>query len=96
MRPAARINDKTFGVCKKHGLQLGKIVSGSPNSEWDDRAAARLNDKVIARCGCTAKIVSGSNDTFINDRPAARINDKVLGQRYKAKIISGSPKYFIN
>ena len=84
MRGAARLNDKTFGKCKKHGTQTGKIISASPDTQWNDRGAARLNDKVIAKCGCSAKIVSASTDTIVNDRGAARLNDKVDGSNYKA------------
>ena len=102
MRGAARLNDKTFGVCShpSHTIPInigGKIVSASGNIECNGRPLARLGDKVLSDCGHTSKIISASTSEDPNNkRGTARLNDKVGNGPYKAKIISASSDTFPN
>jgi uncharacterized Zn-binding protein involved in type VI secretion len=68
MPPAARVGDTH--LCPIHGPNA--IVSGSPDTIFNGRLAARVGDMTA----CGAPIVTGSLGVFINDRPAVRMGDK--------------------
>jgi len=69
-RPFILVGDKT-----DHG---GVVVEGSPNSQVDGRAIARVGDKVTCpkRGHGPTTIVSGDSTAMIDGRPAARHGDR--------------------
>jgi uncharacterized Zn-binding protein involved in type VI secretion len=84
-KPAARLGDEVN--CPIHGVT--SIISGSPNTNFEKRPAARVGDKTA--CGDT--IIEGSSSVFVNGRPAAFVG---CATAHGGKIISGSPTVYIN
>jgi uncharacterized Zn-binding protein involved in type VI secretion len=85
MGKAARVGDP--------GSHGGAIIEGSPNHNWDGKAAARVSD----RYGCPKHgpnpIVTGSAVVFIDGKAAARVGDRTA---CGASIVDGSPITHIN
>lgn len=85
----ARLNDSTFGVCRVHGNQSGKIISCSSNVMANGIGIARDGDTVKAECGHIGIISSSATATRINGKLIARVGDVIKGI-YAANIVSGS------
>jgi uncharacterized Zn-binding protein involved in type VI secretion len=83
-RPAARLGDSVS--CPKHGT--ASIISGSPDTRFDNMPAARVGDKTS--CGDT--LIEGSDTIYINGLPAAFVG---CATAHGGKITSGSPTVFI-
>lgn len=89
----ARLHDKTFGVCKVHGNQNGKITSCSSTVYANGIGVARITDMVTADCGHTGVIQTGSSKSFANGLGIARVGDHISGT-YNASILEGSANTF--
>lgn len=91
----ARIGDATFGVCRIHGNQNGRIISCSGNVFANALGVARLGDAVQADCGHVDYIISGSSTVYANGMAVARVGDRI-GQSgiYTASITEGSTNTF--
>ena len=84
MPASARVTDEHRGICG-HGAPccphsvVGTIVQGSPDTNINGLAAARLNDAVVHNCPhCGTGYVSSASGTVnINGIPAARLGDSV-------------------
>jgi uncharacterized Zn-binding protein involved in type VI secretion len=83
-RPAARVGDNVS--CAKHGTVT--IVSGSPDTFYNDQPVARVGDKT----SCGATIIEGSDSVYINGKPAAYVG---CATTHLGRITSGSPDVFI-
>ncbi|GFO57636.1 hypothetical protein GMSM_46430 [Geomonas sp. Red276] len=83
-RPAARVGDSVS--CPIHGTAY--IVTGSADTFHDDRAAARVGDRI----GCGDTIIEGSNTVLINGKPASFVG---CATAHGGTITSGSPNFFI-
>lgn len=96
MRGVARLNDKTLGNCSVHGPNIqGRIISGSGDVSVNNRATARLGDKVLADCGHVSEIITASGSEGINKKGGtARLNDRVGNSPYTARIITASTNTF--
>lgn len=68
----------------------GTIITGSPNSTINNRAAARLGDLVQADCGHISRIITSDGEITENNRGQARVGDRVGDGPYEAVIITGS------
>ena len=97
MRGSARLGDVVRGTCSEHGLQNGTIVTASGDIIVNDRAVARIGDKVSLDCGHLAVIVTSSADVTSN-RLHARLGDKVAGEdvNFDGEIVTASPDVFVN
>jgi len=101
MRGSARLGDEVSGRCFGHSggpIKKGTIVTASPNVKANDRAVARIGDKVNLECGHRAVIVGGSPDVKTNDRQHARLGDRVEGDGvvYQGEIVTASPNVIVN
>ncbi len=95
-RGVARLGDLTYGRCRFHGQQAGKIVTASADINANGRGVARLGDLVRADCGHTSKIMTASTNTDGNARGIARLGDITDGDPYDAKIVTGSTDTEVN
>lgn len=97
MRGSARLGDKVSGTCSAHGAQNGTIVTASSNVMANNRAVARIGDKVSLECGHRAVIVTSSPDVTSN-RLHARLGDKVAGEdvNFDGEIVTASPNVIVN
>lgn len=99
-RGAARLNDKTLGVCShpSHIPQTvqGRIITASGDTIVNGRPVARLGDKVLSSCGHIGIICTAATSENTNKKVGtARLNDKTTGF-YKARIITASSDTFPN
>jgi len=84
MAQAARVTDEHRGICN-HGapccphIVVGTIVEGSPDTNINGLAAARLNDAVVHNCPhCGTGFVSSASGTVrANGIGVARLGDSV-------------------
>jgi len=94
-RGAARLNDKTLGVCShpSHPAPItvrGRIITASGSTLVNNRPVARLGDKVLSDCGHIGVIcTSATSEDYDRKAGTARLNDKTTGV-YKARIITAS------
>lgn len=91
--PVARLGDATFGVCKIHGPQAGRIITGKPNTIINSPIDATIGDTVQANCGHTGTIITGNMKAFDTAPPIARLSDKFVGI-YSGQIVQGSMNTF--
>lgn len=100
-RGAARLNDKTLGVCShpSHLVPItvrGRIITASGDTSVNNRPVARLGDKVLSSCGHIGTICTAATSENTNKKAGtARLNDKTTGV-YKARIITASSNVFPN
>lgn len=91
MRGQARLGDRTQGYCTKHeGHYTGYIITCSDDVMINQRGAARLGDRVLSNCGCTAYIITCSDSVYANNRGKARLGDRVGASSYSGEIITCS------
>lgn len=104
MRGSARLGDQVAGECRGpgHGTvqTTGRIVTASSDVIVNDRAVARIGDKVQLECPLAhmAVIVTSSPDVTSN-RLHARLGDKVAGEgsvNFDGEIVTASPDVFVN
>lgn len=94
-RAFSRVGDRTWGICRdpSHNRPIeigGVIITASPDSTINNRAAARLGDLVESDCSHISRIITCSPDVTSNNRGQARIGDRVGDGPYEAVIITGS------
>ena len=74
----------------------GSVLSGSPHTDIEGRAVARVGDRVICARHGPGSIVSGDASLVIDGQPVARDGDKascgcalVAGQQQRAHVVAG-------
>lgn len=89
----ARKDDRTIGICCRHGKKGGKIITYSDDVFVNNRNVARVGDTVLADCGDTGTIATGAETVLTNNKKTARLGDVTEGC-YVATIITASEDTF--